>query len=132
METLNHVPSKNQIAEAPFRIKDLMLGELMCQARILTDAQLLRFTNIARAAGSNIGSALVFSNVLTPSELFVARRLVNRFINDSDNAELYINAVRDLLRKQALVKETRGSLSLAKITRKHMTMSPAQQLTLVS
>jgi hypothetical protein len=64
--------------ESSFRIKDLMVGELLCQAGVVTDAQLMHFANLARASKASIGSALVFSRLLTSSELFVARRLVNR------------------------------------------------------
>lgn len=133
METL--LPTRqNKLEEQPsFRIKDLMLGELLCQSGVLNDSRLLELTKIARDAQGSLGFALVSTNLLTSSELFVARRLVNRYLNDSDNPEKYISALRNLLHKQLQKQHvvSRSSLSLAKITRKHMAAS-AEALFLVS
>lgn len=134
METLQSTRQNNLVEEQPsFRIKDLMLGELLCQSGVLTDSRLLELTKIARHAEGSLGFALVSTNLLTSSELFVARRLVNRYLNDSDNPEKYISAMRNLLHKQLqkLHATQRSSLSLAKITRKHMATS-GEALFLVS
>lgn len=121
MEALLMTPTKNaNDCAIPFRIKDLMVGELLCQAGVVTDEQLLHFADLARAANGSLGSALVFSNVMTSSELFVTRRLVNRYLNDSDNPERYLNEVRQLFAaKQPKSVSRPSSISLAKITRRH-------------
>lgn len=122
METLKMDASNNVELASSFRIKDLMLGELLCQAGVLSDARLIELTKIARAAQSTLGSALVHTNILSASELFVARRLVNRYLNDSDNADRFINALKNTLHKQVQKQAAlsrKSSLSLAKITRKH-------------
>ncbi len=113
------VLKNNNPPESSFRIKDLMVGELLCQAGVVTDAQLLHFANLARASKASLGSALVFSRLLTSSELFVARRLVNRYLNDSDNPEKYINELRLIVAKKAKPIARHSSISLAKITRRH-------------
>jgi hypothetical protein len=119
----------NKLEDAPsLRIKDLMLGELLCQSGVLSDSRLFQLTKIARAAQGSLGYALVYSNVLTASELFVARRLVNRYLRDSDNPEQYIGEMRKHLHKQVQKQSAtalRSSLSLAKITRKHMATDEA-------
>lgn len=123
METLKQRKQSNPVEEQPsFRIKDLMLGELLCQSGVLNDNRLLELTKIARVAQATIGYALVSTKLLTSSELFVARRLVNRYLMDSDNPEKYISAMRNLLHEQLKKQQatTRSSLSLAKITRKHL------------
>lgn len=114
----------------PFRIKDLMVGEFLCQAGIVSDAQLLRLADLARGAKGSLGAALVFSNILTSSELFVARRLVNRYLNDSDNPEKYITELQKLLAKKSKAASRSSSISLAKITRRHAQVN--QLLFLVS
>ena len=119
MATLTLTETNNAVDTVPFRIKDLMVGEFLCQAGIVSDAQLLRFADLARSAHSSIGSALVFSNVLTSSELFVARRLVNRFLNDSDNPEKYISELNKLLAKKAKAVRRPSSINLSKITKRH-------------
>lgn len=116
-----------ELMPAPLRIKDLMLGELLCQAGILTDKQVLHYAELARCQASSLGSAFVFSGLLSSSELFVARRLVNRYINDSDNPEHYIKSLGTLIRNRP-PKQPRKSLGLARITRKHMTM-PKERFT---
>lgn len=111
--------TRKAVEAAPFRIKDLMVGEFLCQAGVISDAQFLRFVGLARAAQSSIGSALVFSKVLTSSELFVARRLVNRYLNDSDNPQIYINELINLLALKPKASTRASSINLSKITKKH-------------
>ncbi|MDZ4835742.1 MAG: hypothetical protein SGJ27_18350 [Candidatus Melainabacteria bacterium] len=125
MEALHMTPTNNaNDCAIPFRIKDLMVGELLCQASVVTDQQLLQYADLARAANGSLGSALVFSNVMTSSELFVTRRLVNRYLNDSDNPERYLNEVRKLFATKKPKPLTRpSSISLAKITRRHAQVS---------
>lgn len=95
METISSTNSGSNYTS--FRIKDLMLGELLCQTGIVFDAQLIELTKLARAARCSLGSAIVFSNVLSASELFLARRLLNRYLSDLDRAEQYIDELRGLL-----------------------------------
>jgi hypothetical protein len=130
MAVFTSTKTNNAVAPVSFRIKDLMVGELLCQAGIVSDAQLLRFADLARAAQSSIGSALVFSNVLNSSELFVARRLVNRYLNDSDNPEKYIDELHKLLAKKSKAGTRHSSINLSKITRRHAQVG--HQLFLVS
>ncbi len=95
METISSTNALNSYA--PFRIKDLMLGEFLCQAGIVSEAQLIELTKLARAARCSLGSAIVFSNILSPSELFLARRLLNRYLCDLEQPEQYIDELGGLL-----------------------------------
>lgn len=130
MAALTTTKANDAVNLVSFRIKDLMVGELLCQAGIVCDSQLLRLADLARSAQGSLGSALVFSNVLTSSELFVARRLVNRYLNDSDNPEKYISELSKLLAKKSKAVTRPSSINLSKITRRHAKVS--QPLFLVS
>ncbi|MBX9667001.1 MAG: hypothetical protein K2X93_05245 [Candidatus Obscuribacterales bacterium] len=95
METISSTNASNSYT--PFRIKDLMLGEFLCQAGIVSDAQLIELTKLARAVRCSLGSAIVFSKILSPSELFLARRLLNRYLCDLEQPQQYIDELGGLL-----------------------------------
>lgn len=127
MDTSNSVErTVSEETKPPFRIKDLMMGELLCQAGIVSDGQLLEMAALARSIKGSLGSALVLSSILSPSQLFASRRIVNRYVNDSENADRYIRDLFQLVEKgrKAPTRDT-GSIGLAKITRRYMTTNEA-------
>lgn len=74
-------------AESPFVIKDLMLGEFLCQAGLLSDAVFLRIVQIAKKWKLTVGATLCQLELLNTCELFTARRLLNEYLRDTDNVE---------------------------------------------
>lgn len=82
---------------APIEIKDLMLGELLCQAEVISDEQLLRIAGMARSSKATLGAVLVFSGIMNSSELFLSRRVLNRFLNDQDNLDRHLQTLTELL-----------------------------------
>ncbi len=104
--------------ESPFSVKDLMLGELLCQAGILSDAQILRSITIAKIFGSTIGAAICQIGFLTTRELFRARRILNCYLSNPDNIDDILSLLRNSLgsqaRRQECVPELTGMQLAAK------------------
>ena len=103
-------PSLFFLPSSPFAIKDLMLGEFLSQGGILTDAQVLRATTVAKTLRKTLGSAFCQLGWLTPRELFQARRILNRYLADPENMAQAFEDLKLALGCQTRCEETIHSL----------------------
>ncbi len=70
-----------------FSIKDLILGELLCQANILSDSRLLKVLALAKSRNTTLGSALCSEQLIDQQELFSARRILCNYLKNPDSLE---------------------------------------------
>lgn len=110
------VVQNNGPLPAPFRMKDLMLGELLCQSGILTDQRLLELASGARKTSSSLGAALVYSGILTSTELFIARRVLYRYLQNPDGLENYLETLNKIVVSKADETGPRSKSVLSKRT----------------
>ena len=79
---------------SPFSIKDLMLGEILCQALIISEHQFLEVTQLARQFDITFGAALVRLGILGRQDLFHARRLLNQYLKQPEKLEEFLRIMQ--------------------------------------
>ncbi len=109
----NRIAFKNSASTRVIEIKDLMLGELLCQSRLISDQQMLHLVDLARRSGSTLGAVLVVSGCMSASELFMSRRLVNRYLQDQNNLERYLQKLRSILSRAGCSRSLYNRLNAA-------------------
>lgn len=80
-----------------FCIHDMILGELLCQAGILSDTELLLIKKNAERFGASVGSVLTGLGSATPEQVFRVRLIVARFIHEKLEVESAIKALKEIL-----------------------------------
>lgn len=88
---------------SPFFIRDLMLGELLCQAGWLTDAQLLKATITARSSQTTVADSLIESGWFSRKEISLATRILNRYLRNPNAMDYFLvklKKVRDRIQPQ--------------------------------
>ncbi|HEY9784723.1 MAG TPA: hypothetical protein V6D17_04910 [Candidatus Obscuribacterales bacterium] len=95
-------------------MKDMLLCELLCQSGIIDDAEAADLI-AGVTAETSFAAILRAFGILTDSKLFTARRLVARYLNDSDNIDKYIREIAKLggRRKKQMMEADSWTLSTA-------------------
>ncbi len=87
---------------SPFSIKDLMLGEILCQAFVISDHQFLEATQAAKRFGITFGAALVRLGIMGSHELFHARRMLSLYLREPDKLDEILITMRDISNRTAV------------------------------
>ncbi len=83
-----------------FCIHDMILGELLCQAGILSDTELLLIKRTAERFGVSVGTVLTGLGTATAEQMFRVRLIVARYLREKVETDAALNALRNLLPAQ--------------------------------
>ncbi len=96
-ETLTNESGVPMNGRVQFCIHDMILGELLCQAGILSDTELLLIKKTAERFGASVGSVMTGLGSATPEQIFRVRLIAARFIREKIDTEAAIKALKEIM-----------------------------------